>query len=295
MNTTDFKDYYQILGVSPEASSEEIKKAYRKLAFEYHPDRNKEQREDAESRFKEVTEAYGVLINPEKRREYDKLRRYGGNYIFQREQAGRDFAADPFEQIFRDLFNNPETSKIFQEMQREFERHGVRFDREFMDNMFFSGGGRGRFAGSVFIFTPGGGRSFRTFGRVSPDLRDQGRYFDLDRDKPRKSREGFLRKLGRKVRDVFLKPGVKSSEQNRIEQKQEKDLRYNLTIAPEEALSGTEVNLAYTRRGKRVKLGVKVPPGTKEGTVLRVRGKGLEGGRGEPPGDLYLRVHIVEN
>ncbi len=295
MNTTHFKDYYQILGVSPEASYEEIKKAYRKLAFEYHPDRNNEQREYAESKFKEITEAYGILIDPEKRREYDKLRRYGGEYTFQREQAGQDFATDPFERIFRDLFNNPEASRIFREMQREFERHGVRFDREFMDNMFFSGGGRGRFAGGVFIFTPGGGRSYRTFGGAGPELGAEGRYLDLDRDKPGKSEEGFLKRLGRKVRDIFLGPGQESSEQNRIEQRGEKDLRYNLTIAPEEAQLGTEVSLAYTRGGKRVKLGVKVPPGTREGTVLRVRGKGMEGRWGEPPGDLYLRVHIAED
>ena len=293
MNSTPFKDYYQILGVSPEASPDEIKKAYRKLAFEYHPDRNTEQREQAENKFKEITEAYGILIDPQKRKEHDKLRRYGGDYNFQqREQAGQDFTADPFEQIFRDLFNNPETSRIFREMEREFARHGVRFDREFMNNMFFPGGGRGRFTGGVFIFTSGGARSYQTFGRNGPRLGDEGRYLDLDRVKPPKSKEGFFRKLSRKVRDIFLESAKKAPEQNSLEQKQEKDLRYNVTIAPEEARLGTELNLAYTRGDRRVKLEVKVPPGTREGTVLRVRGKGLEGGPGEQPGDLYLRVHI---
>ncbi len=294
MNSTHFKDYYQILGVSPEASFEEIKKAYRKLAFKYHPDRNNEQREYAESKFKEITEAYGILIDPEKRREYDKFRRYGGDYTFKREQAGQDFAANPFEQIFRDLFNNPETSRIFQEMQREFARHGVRFDREFMDNIFFSSGGRGRFMGGVFIFTPGRGMSSGTFGGGGSDLRNK-RYVELDQDEPRKSEEGFLQRLGRKVRGIFLGAGEKYSEQNRLEQKQEKDLRYKLTIAPEEAQFGTEVNIAYNCGGKRVKLGVKVPPGTKEGTVLRVKGKGLAGRWAEAPGDLYLLVHIVQD
>lgn len=71
----DFKDYYQILGVKPDADSKEIKTAYRKLARKYHPDMNPE--EGAEDKFKEVAEAYEALKNPERRAEYDELRQYG--------------------------------------------------------------------------------------------------------------------------------------------------------------------------------------------------------------------------
>ena len=71
----DFKDYYAVLGVSESASPEDIKKAYRKLARKYHPDVSKE--ENASGKFKDVSEAYEVLKDPEKRAEYDELKKYG--------------------------------------------------------------------------------------------------------------------------------------------------------------------------------------------------------------------------
>ncbi|MGB5325905.1 MAG: DnaJ domain-containing protein, partial [Pseudomonadales bacterium] len=72
----EFKDYYKILGVQPEADAKEIKTAYRKLARKYHPDMNPDA--GAEDKFKEVAEAYEVLKSDERRAEYDELRKYGG-------------------------------------------------------------------------------------------------------------------------------------------------------------------------------------------------------------------------
>jgi curved DNA-binding protein len=82
------KDYYRILGVSESASEDEIKKAYRRLAKKHHPDANPSNRKGSEEKFKEISEAYDVLSDPQKRRQYDEIRRYGGQGI-------------PFEEMFR--------------------------------------------------------------------------------------------------------------------------------------------------------------------------------------------------
>jgi molecular chaperone DnaJ len=71
------KDYYKTLGVAESATQDDIKKAYKKLAIKYHPDKNMKNKEAAETRFKEISEAYYVLGNPQKRQEYDTMRKYG--------------------------------------------------------------------------------------------------------------------------------------------------------------------------------------------------------------------------
>jgi DnaJ-class molecular chaperone len=288
MNASHFKDYYAILGLDTSASDEEIKRAYRKLAFAYHPDRNPENRRFAEDKFKEVTEAYGVLANPSKRREYDRLRTASSESGrsasgFGRAQ-GRSWGS--YEDLFRDLFNNPEMSRIFREMQNEFSRRGMRFDDRFFDNLFF--GGRGTFFGGVFFFGPGGVRSFRSFGPHSQQ-KESRRAFQEPKAAPGITSGGILRKIGRKLKQLALGEPRETSPQERS-----LDLRYILTISPQEASRGTEVSLSFKRDRKEERLAVKIPPGTKPGTVLRLKGKGLKGGPGERTGNLYLRVDVDE-
>lgn len=104
------KDYYEILGVRRDATQEEIKEAYRKLALKYHPDVNRSK--EAEEKFKEITEAYAVLSDPEKRRQYDMYGAEGINSQYSQEDLFRNVNFDDifsgfginFDQIFRDLF-----------------------------------------------------------------------------------------------------------------------------------------------------------------------------------------------
>ena len=128
------KDYYRILDINREASPEEIKKAFRKLALQCHPDRNPGDQK-AEERFKEVSEAYGVLIDPEKRQNYDFIQERGSG-----SSAGPGFRYTQ-EDIFGDMFRNPGSSDIFAELNREFARMGFRFDPAVLRSPLFRGAG----------------------------------------------------------------------------------------------------------------------------------------------------------
>jgi DnaJ-class molecular chaperone len=140
------KNYYEILGVSPEAPPEEVKKAYRQLALKFHPDRNPGDRQ-AEERFKEISEAYGVLMDPEKRKQYDLLSRtpFG---------AGRkpDFSYTQ-EEIFRDIFNNPMASDVFSELGRNSLAWAFASMSGSSTTSFSGGGGFSSFLGDREVFS----------------------------------------------------------------------------------------------------------------------------------------------
>jgi len=123
------KDYYHILGVSRNASDEQLKKAYRKLAMQYHPDRNPDKEKWANEKFKEINEAYAVLGDPQKRKQYDQFGTVG--------EIG-------------DIFGSPFTRTTFEDLMKDFGGEGLDFS--FLDDVF---GDRLR----------GTGFSFRTFGK----------------------------------------------------------------------------------------------------------------------------------
>ena len=123
--SSEKKDYYEVLGVSKEASEEEIRKAYKKLAIKWHPDKNPDNKEEAEERFKEISEAYSVLSDPEKKREYDTQ---GMSF------TGFDFEGfDPFA-MFENFFGH------FGKHKKGKHGFGFGFGFDDDDDDFFSGG-----------------------------------------------------------------------------------------------------------------------------------------------------------
>ena len=154
------KDYYRTLGVTENASDGEIKKAYRKLAMQYHPDRNAGNEKWANGKFKEINEAYGVLGDPQKRKQYDQFGTVGN---------------------IGDIFSSASTTTTFQEMMKDFGGAGLRLD--FLDDIF---GDFLQGRGSSFSFRSYSGRP----GRVRFETRP-GQEINLDEifGQARRSRE----------------------------------------------------------------------------------------------------------
>jgi len=269
------KDYYELLELDRDASQEQIRKSYRRLALKYHPDRNPGDPK-AEENFKKIAEAYGVLIDPVKRSEYDQWLRTGA----QERVAGGGFRYSQ-EEIFQDLFKDPTFSRVFQDLFREFEKAGFRFDQSFFDQIFF--GGRGVFFGGIFLWGPFGFRRMK-IGR--PQQRPKVVRPETSQIQP----FGLLKRLGKKIGNFLLgsQKALPAGRQNATLGPQ--DLTYNLTLPTEEAERGTWVTIAIDRGQGQEKLKVRVPPGTRSGTRLRLKGKGKRRGNGS--GDLYLTVNL---
>lgn len=289
----EYKDYYQILGLERNASQDEIKRAYRKLARKYHPDVNKES--GAEDRFKEVGEAYEVLKDPEKRAAYDQL----GS----RAKAGEEFRPPP------------DWDAGFEFSGGGFTGAGGAGFSDFFENLFGGGG----FGGGFQSGPRGAGRGFDSRGedhhaKVLIDLEDAftgaSRRITLQqsevdetgrvRTKPRslnvKIPKGI--KPGQSIRlsgqggpgvgrgpagDLYLKVEFNPHPLYRVE---DRDLYLDLPLAPWEAALGTSVKIP-TPEGK---VDLKVPPNSTSGRKLRLKGRGLPG---KTPGDLYAQISIA--
>jgi DnaJ-class molecular chaperone len=237
------KDYYRILGVPENASQAEIKKAFRKLAFRHHPDTNPGREQEAAERFKEINEAYGVLGDEGRRQQYDLARQgqFAGTYSQQ--------------DIFRQTFSNRAT---YEDLSRMFAQAGLRFDADFLNNMFF--GGR------VFVY-----QSYPTDTTVSTYKPGW-----LERQLS-KAATGMSRFAIKRLFGIDLEPPVL-------------DRHIEIEIPRKEADKGGERKLSYKRDGRKKKLLVKIPAGIKSGTKIRLRGMG--GQKGNRSGDLYLHVKI---
>ncbi|MEO0049084.1 MAG: hypothetical protein RL556_416 [Actinomycetota bacterium] len=272
------KDFYKILGVAKDVSDAELKKVYRKLARQFHPDSNPGDAK-AESRFKEISEAYSVLSDPAQRKEYDAVKAMGGGARF---TSGGPGQAGGFEDVFSNIFG---------------------------------GGGRGRGGnmppGFENIF--GGGGGFGGFGpQPGSDLTTSTKIDFID------SIKGANVKLslqGHEPMTIKIPAGVTDGQKIKLKGKGQvslnggtagdlivtvqvkphpvfirdgENLRVNIPVTFAEAVLGATIQVP-TLGGDPVKL--KVAPGTPNGRVLRVKGKGVVTAKGE--GDLLATVEIA--
>ncbi|MEF9897306.1 MAG: curved DNA-binding protein [Pseudomonas sp.] len=284
----DFKDYYKILGVEPSADDKAIKTAYRKLARKYHPDVSKER--DAEEKFKEANEAYEALSNPEKRAEYDELRKYG--------QHGRPFQGPPgWENRSSGGFEGGDFS-------------------DFFSSIFGARGGNGN---------PFGRGQQRSAGRRGQDVEMElaifleetlsGESKQISFQVPQYNANGQRTGFTTKTLNVKIPAGVTDGEKIRLKGQgapgigggangdlfltvrmaphplfdvEGHDLIITVPLAPWEAALGTKVAVP-TLTGK---INLTIRPDSQSGQRLRVKGMGLANKQGER-GDLYAQLKVV--
>jgi len=261
------RDYYRILGVNLEATEDEIRRAYRRLALQWHPDRNPGSAE-AEERFKEISEAYAILIDRTKRVEYDRVRRGTGP---------GDFRVNR-EQVFRDLFTDPRASAIFEELARELQRMGLRVDRHDFQTTLF--GGRTVMTGSVVVISPW--TSLIALVRLVGAVLRGGRL--PAPELPSAPGQRALRGLGRAARWFFGLPTPAPDTALAAE-----DVLLPLRVTTDEARRGVKKQVTLPDGADVM---VQIPPGVRSGTRLRLRGKGRRRGDGSR-GDAYLSVEVA--
>jgi curved DNA-binding protein len=294
----DFKDYYQVLGVARDASEADIKKAFRKLARQYHPDTAKDKK-TAEEKFKEINEAYEVLSDPAKRKRYDEL---GANW----DQQPHGFPG-----------GGARRGGAGPAGAQEFHFGGTGFSDFF--EQFFGGGARQRGGAQGFGGEHGFGGAYGPIrgsdieGDIMVTLEEvlngSSRTVSLRRTNPKTGQSGT------ETIRVRIPPGISEGQSIRVAGKGEEgtaggpsgdlylrvrvaahadyrvrgaDLYYDLDLAPREAVLGATVTVS-TLRGR---MNLRVPAGTSSGQQLRMRGQGLPKGRSGENGDLYVVIDV---
>lgn len=255
-------DYYDILGVPEDADQTRIKESYRRLAFQYHPDRNKDP--ESGTKMKTINEAYAVLSDRAKREHYDAMRSQFGSSAYNRFK-------DTYTES--DIFQGSDINRVFEEMARTFGFRG--FDE---------------------IFREGYGQGYRRFEFQKPGFSARGYVFSgppFGRNQRGKNQGGndqvpspnFLQgNLGRVTRFILKRmTGFELPENG-------SDIHEVIRLSPLQALEGGPYPYRFRKRSS--KLVVKIPPGVRDGQFIRLAGMGEDGKGGGKPGDLYLRVKI---
>jgi curved DNA-binding protein CbpA len=265
------RDYYKVLGVGETAGADEIKKAYRNLAFRYHPDRNA----GSEEMMKTINEAYAVLSNPVKKNEYDSLRQqYGPS------------ARDQFRQHYtdQDIFRDSDISQVFEEFSKIF---GFSSPQDiFSRNGFYGPNYR-----TYEFKSPGGtGKGF-FFYRPMRDAYQEG--LKMPPDQTRQTTgigQRMTSSIGLKILALFQKMlakrlGIELPERGR-------DLHDVVRITREEASVGGKINYFYTKQDNPRNLLITLPQGIRDSQIIKLKALGEAGKNGGDSGDLFLKVKI---
>ncbi len=268
------RDYYEVLGIEKSASQDDIKKAYRKLAKKFHPDMNQDNKAEAGEKFKEVSEAYEVLADPQKRQKYDQYGHAGINSTF---------GGDGFQ--WQDFTHYQDISDIFGDFGG-----GSIFD------MFFGGGGRRRQSSSG----PARGSDLRYDIQIT--LKDAAKGMDKTLDIPHSVRCQECNGTGAQ-KGSSPKTCATCHGQGQVKQVQNRGYSQFISIGacPTCMGAGQIIEKPCQKCGgqgsvrKTSRIEVNIPAGADDGTRLRLRGEGEAGARGGPSGDLYVVVHVQDD
>ncbi len=301
----DYKDYYETLDVARDASQQDIQKAYRKLARKYHPDVSKVA--DAETRFKEIGEAYEVLKDPEKRKKYDQFGQAwnqarqtgapppgwegvqfdfgqgGGGFRFEGAGPGGFGGASGFSDFFEMLFGQAGMGGSRGARAGGFGgRPGARpaarrgSDQEASITLSLEEAAHGG-RRELTLTDPASGETKTLAVKIPPGVKPGGRI--------RLSGQGLPGAGGGPAGDLYLRAEVLPHPRLQLEGP---NLLTVVPIAPWEAVLGGEAEVPTLNGAARIK----IPAGTSSGKRIRLRGKGFPHPKGEP-GDLYAELRIV--
>jgi molecular chaperone DnaJ len=330
------RDYYEVLGIDRQASEQAIKSAYRKLAMQYHPDRNPDNKEEAEEKFKEITEAYSVLADSQKRAAYDQFGHVG---VSSPGGWSPDFSStifSDFEDLFGDFFGFGGFGRGSRERRRASRGADLRYDLEISLEEAARGletkikiprsetcsdcRGSGAKHGSEPVTCPAcGGRGqirhqqgFFTLSRTCPHCQGMGQVIreacpacrgkgQLQQEKVlglkipagveegtrlRVSGEGEAGEMGGPHGDLYV---VLRVREHRYFDRRGNDLYYTIPISIIQATLGAEIKVPTLNGQERLR----IPEGTQNGTVFRLRGCGMPSVDGRRQGDLYVSVYVV--
>lgn len=286
------KDFYSVLGVSRNVTADEMKKAYRKLAMQYHPDKNPGDKK-AEDRFKEISEAYDVLSDPQKREMYDRFGHAGANGFggagagagpfgaggfggFSREsRSSGGTGPDPFQDIFGDVF-----SEIFGSPKgggsssRRRQTKGT--DLRYSMSITFEESALGTEKVINFMRQRDGKESSAKLSVNVPAGVKEGQRLKL-------SGEGDS--SGGPAGDLYV---IISIQDHPLFKRNENDVTLDLPVSYTDAILGTNVEVP-TLTGKAM---IRIPPGTHAGQIFRLKGKGFPKIGGFGSGDMLVKVLV---